>query len=95
MTPGQAYGAALQYCFMTGGSMTSCKRSDARNASVGGVNHSAHRYGVGFDVQYGDEKFEFAPIDHDTAVETARRLGLKLIREGDHDHLQPLGWEAG
>lgn len=95
MTRGEAYEAAFTYCLLTGGSMTSCVRSASRNASVGGVKHSSHRYGAGFDIQYGTPANTFDPIDIGLAIETAGRLGLKLIREADHDHVQPADWKAG
>ena len=82
---------------MTGASQTSGFRSLERNREVGGVENSPHRYGVGLDVQYGEKEHEFAPLEEEFCKETARRLGLKLVRELSkaHDHLQPLDWEAG
>ena len=69
-------------------SVTSWFRSDAHNRVVGGVPHSAHRFALGVDLVYD------APVDAAAITEDARRLGLKLLREGDHDHVQPLTWEA-
>lgn len=89
MTRPDFYDALFAYCAMTGGSTTSVIRSRARNKAVGGVAHSSHMYGVGADVVY-DTK----PVPAMVA-EIARRLGLKLLAEGDHDHLQPLDWRAG
>lgn len=89
MTRGQFIDAVDAFCTLTGGSQTSGKRTIKHNAAVGGVANSAHLYGLGLDVTYDD------PVDVGVATERARRLGLKLIRETDHDHLQPLDWQAG
>lgn len=89
MTIGEFAEAASQYCMMLGGSQTSCGRSTAHNKAVGGVTNSAHRYFRACDVVYD------VPIAAAEADITAQRLGLKLVREGDHDHLQPIGWAAG
>ena len=72
-----------------GASVTSWFRSDKHNTVVGGVPHSAHHFGLGCDFVYD------TPPDAMLLGEDAKRLGLKLIREGDHDHLQPLDWVAG
>lgn len=77
------------YCSITRGSVTSYGRTEHHNKAIGGVKHSAHRYWVGADIVYDDV------VDLETAIQTAARCGLKLIREDDHDHLQPLGWVAG
>lgn len=82
--------AALMFCELTGGSVTSWKRTIAHNTKVGSTAvNSPHLYGLGVDVVYD------APVLKAVAVERARRLGLKLLRESDHDHLQPLDWAAG
>ena len=88
LTPADAYTAALRYCALTGGSITSAFRTTVHNVAVGGVKYSAHRFGVGFDVTYDG----ITPAD---GAEIARRVGLYLYREGDHDHLQPLDWVKG
>jgi hypothetical protein len=80
-----AYLLGLKY----GASTTSWFRSDKHNKDVGGVPHSAHRFGLAVDLVYD------TPPNKTDIVEDARRLGLLLIREGDHDHLQPRDWEAG
>jgi len=79
----------MTFCDLTGGSVTSWKRTVRHNTEVGGVPNSAHLYGLGFDVVY-DARPPLA-----ATMERARRLGLKLIREDDHDHIQPWNWEAG
>jgi hypothetical protein len=70
-------------------SATSWGRTPEHNARVGGVKHSAHLSWVGCDVIY-----PITPPVAD-AVAHARSLGLRLIREGDHDHLQPFDWPPG
>ena len=82
--------ATYRYGALTGASVTSWGRTTTRNTAVGGVPFSAHRFWVGLDVVYDDSH----PAEV-ARVEIARRLGLKLIPEGDHDHLQPLDWSAG
>ena len=72
-----------------GASVTSWFRSDTRNKAVGGVPHSAHRYGLGIDLVFD------SPPDQDFLLEDARRLGLRVLPEGDHHHVQPLDWSAG
>jgi hypothetical protein len=81
--------AIAQYCALTGASVTSWWRTPARNVAVGGVTHSAHLVGLAVDVVY-----DAAPSQAERE-QWARRLGLRIIAEGDHDHLQPIGWQAG
>lgn len=76
--------AAATYCFETGGSVTSWVRSPARNVAVGGHKRSRHLVGLAVDVVYH-------PNQRPGAVEAhAHALGLWLLAEGDHDHLEPL-----
>lgn len=89
MSSGEFALRLLVYCGITHGSVTSWIRSPEHNAQVGGVKHSAHLYGVGADVTYD------APVPVADALASAARLDLRLIREGDHDHLQPMDWQAG
>jgi hypothetical protein len=98
MTLGEFAEAAAQYCLMMDGSVTSWGRTTKRNTAVGGAKMSGHRFFRGLDVVYDDPTMLQA--DHPTypdgvRIIIARRLGLKLIPERDHDHLQPLDWEAG
>lgn len=76
--------ALIAFCYATRGSVTSWGRTEKRNAAVGGVPTSMHRQFLGADVVYDE------PIAVDFAQQTARRFGLKVVRESDHDHLQPL-----
>lgn len=96
MTLGEFRDALETYCHVTGGSVTSYGRSMDRNRSVGGVALSGHRFWLAADVVYGPspELMEQAPPS-DLATEIARRVGLRLFRESDHDHLQPEDWRAG
>ena len=100
MTTGGFAEALQAYCFMTGGSVTSGGRTEKRNVAVGGVRYSAHRFFLASDVVYDEGPIPIKNlnppgflIDLDVAKETARRCGLRLIRENDHDHLQPLDWQ--
>lgn len=65
-------------------SVTSWGRTQKRNAAVGGVPNSLHLVDLAVDVVYDQ------PISYATASELAAHLGLRVIRETDHDHLQPL-----
>lgn len=89
MTHGEFALASMVYCFLTGASETSGCRSTVHNEAVGGVKYSAHRFGLAKDVTYDAE------LPEPERRETAERLGLKLIIEGTHDHLQPADWRAG
>ena len=89
MTRAEFAEAAATFCALTGGSVTSWTWTLRHNANVGGVTHSGHLYGLAVDVVYD------TPQALRLTMERARRLGLKLIREGDHDHLQPATWSAG
>lgn len=89
MTRAEFLEAVMMFCELTTGSVTSWKRTVKHNADVGGVPNSAHLYGLGLDVVY-----DTAPA-LPSRLERARRLGLKLIPESDHDHLQPSSWERG
>lgn len=88
MTPGEFAEAVSRYAMLTGASATSWGRSVEHNRTVGGVAHSAHIVWLGCDLVY-----DTTPSPD--RVEWARRLGLKIVVESDHDHVQPLGWEAG
>lgn len=89
MTRGEFAEAVFTYCLMTGGYATSAERSRVHNEAVHGVAHSAHLVGLARDVLY-----DAAPSPAERE-EWAARLGLRLIREVDHDHLQPASWAAG
>ena len=78
--------AVDSYCLRVTGSVTSGRRTPARNRFVGGSARSAHLEGLGADVVPDSEM----PTDDRHAIAT--ELGLRLIAEGDHDHLQPAGW---
>lgn len=77
------------YCFLTRASVTSWGRTEARNRAVGGVPYSAHRFFLAVDLVYDVE----LPLEERKV--TAERLGLRLIAEDDHDHLQPIVWGRG
>lgn len=79
----------LVYCFIHAGSVTSWGRTSQHNTLVGGVPQSAHRFWLAADVVYDD------PPPVQKRQEIADRLGLRLVVEADHDHLQPADWKAG
>lgn len=81
--------AVHTYCTEFKASETSGRRTFKHNHAVGGKSDSAHLFGLGKDVVYDE-----APPDVDHASAFLATQGLMLIREGDHDHLQPIGWKA-
>ena len=111
MTRGEFAEAVAAYCLLTGGSVTSGGRSQNRNALAGGLPMSGHRFFVGADIVYDadltpDETARIAaalgrlviiPVKPPLAqrLDMAQRLGVLLLAEGDHDHLQPMSWRAG
>ncbi len=74
------------YSIATRASVTSWWRTRAHNTAVAGVHWSPHLVGLAVDVIYD------APGRPAGAVNLARNLGLTLLAEDDHDHLQPAGW---
>ena len=83
MTPLEFASALVAYCAATGGSVTSWGRTPAHNKAVGGVADSAHLVWTGCDVVYD------AGMAADPSRDLiAARLGLMLVHEGDHDHVQ-------
>jgi hypothetical protein len=75
--------AAYRYCKATGGSVTSWGRTPKHNKAVKGVPNSYHITFKAVDVVYDKRP---SLID---AESLAAAQGLRLIREKDHDHLQP------
>ena len=75
---------AEAYCTKTRGSVTSWIRTARHNAEVGGKPESLHRFGLAIDVVYDD------PVPLAFAQAVANGLGLQVIRESNHDHIQPL-----
>lgn len=89
MTRHEFHDAVLLYCVIVGASQTSGFRTPDHNQRVGGVIYSAHQADLGRDVVYDK------PVADHYRIEWGTRLGLRVIIEGDHDHLQPLTWERG
>ena len=86
MTPTEFADQLRAYCSWSRGSVTSWGRSPERNAEVGGHTDSSHLLWLGADVGYRPNPTPPAA----QAKRRANRLGLRLVREGDHDHLQAL-----
>jgi len=77
------FASALQgYCAATGASVTSWGRTRTHNAAVDGVKDSAHLLWTAADVVYE------VGLPVDLLDKLAGRLGLMLIHEDDHDHVQ-------
>jgi len=83
MTPLDFHSRLMAFCDALGGSQTSGKRTAARNARVGGVEHSKHQIWLAADVAYDDPKPSEA-----RRLMVAKQLGLQCLIESDHDHLQ-------
>ncbi len=88
MTPAAFADAARAYCARMRGSVSSWGRTPEHNGRVGGALESAHTYWLGADVVYDP----WPRPDAAKGQAAAARLGLTLLREGDHDHLQPATW---
>lgn len=70
-------------------SATSWGRCIEHNDQVGGVKHSAHLLDLAVDL---------VPVREGEVLrvmEMGLRLGLLVIPEGDHYHVQPHGWPKG
>ena len=80
-------GQGLKYARRVGGSITSWLRTPARNRIVGGVHNSRHLDALAMDVAPDPGGFV---LSREARYEIAAGLGVRLIIEGDHDHLQPL-----
>ncbi len=89
MTRGEFYEAVFTYCVATASRMTSGPRPLAVDQQIGSTTLHPHVAGYAADVVYV------------SAPELAKRhalankLGLRLVAEPDHDHLQPLDWPPG
>jgi Peptidase M15 len=90
MEPHEFFDALRNWCAFFDGSITSYGRTSKHNSEVGGVSFSAHLFWLAADVVYDDP-----PPSINVATETAKRLKLMLVREPDHDHLQPADWPPG
>jgi len=88
MTPAGFAINVQTYCLRFDASITSYLRTASHNEKVGGVAHSPHLLGLGADVVYDK------PVPLAVRQRTAQALGLLVLEEGDHDHLQPLDWKA-
>lgn len=74
---------AREYCHVLGGSVQSWIRTVDHNAAVGGVPASRHLLGLAVDVTFDAPK----PPD-DQRRECAAALGLHLLIEHSHDHIE-------
>lgn len=88
MTRAEFAEAVFAYCQLTHASGTSAERTPHHNHERNGRATSPHLVGLGRDVVY-DEK---PPLT--VRRQWAIRLGLRLLEEADHDHLQPYDWPA-
>jgi len=72
------------YCQSVNGSVTSWIRTPKRNSAVGGVFRSLHLSAEAMDVVV-DDPLAPSPDERHTLAAT---LGLRLLIEEDHDHLE-------
>ena len=89
MSPHEFLDAKMQLASRYPFRETSGFRSVMDNAAVGGVHYSAHQFWLGTDIVPRPD------VDWKELIEAGRRLGLFVLDEGDHLHLQPLDWKAG
>ena len=89
MTPHTFLDALMQLAGRFKFRETSGYRSAGGNQIVGGVKYSSHQFWLGRDILLdpGEDTVMF--------TEAARRVGLKVLNEGDHLHVQPATWEKG
>lgn len=78
--------AVQAFCKQFSCSVTSWGRTKSRNKKVGGVEGSPHTHWVGADVVYD------VPVEKASLDQFADSIGLYIVHEGDHDHLQPKNW---
>ncbi len=83
MGPSEFSLAVMAYCCAMTASVTSWGRTPLHNHMIGGVEGSFHVIWLAADVVYD----EAPPVEYRRMA--ALRLGLKLVVESDHDHLQP------
>ena len=86
MTPEEFFSALRAYRAYFHASVTSFGRTKQRNADVGGVTYSAHLFDLAADVVYDREP----GAEERRAI--GRGLGLIVVIEDDHDHLEPLDY---
>lgn len=83
MDPSSFATSVMAYCSAMTASVTSWGRTGLHNHQVGGVEGSFHVVWLAADVVYDEPP----PVEYRRMA--ALRLGLKLVVEEDHDHLQP------
>lgn len=89
MTPGEFLAALMQLAGAFEFRITSYYRSPAQNLALKGQPSSPHLFWVGADVVLLEAH------DKERFLADAPRVGLTVIEEADHFHLQPLGWTPG
>ena len=86
MTPTEFADAIRAYCSWSRASISSWGRSPERNAQVGGNVESRHLIWLAADVVYAPNPLPELAV----ATRMAKKLGITLIREPSHDHLQAM-----
>lgn len=74
--------AIRELCSAHDVSVTSWWRTRARNDHVGGLPNSRHLDGIGADIELDPGQ------DRADVIATARALGLQVVDEGDHIHVE-------
>ena len=82
MSPGEFLDLVSLVVLSSEGTVTSWIRSRGRNDEVGGHPRSLHLVGMAVDVVFEND------AEKKRAAVVADRLGLRVIDEGDHLHLQ-------
>lgn len=89
MSPAEFQYALMQLYSLHPFSETGGQRTRSRNDDVDGVAHSPHLFWVGRDVVFDK------PPTVAECGELGRRLGIRILKEHDHHHIQPADWLAG
>lgn len=79
--------SVFRYACAVAGSVTSWVRTPERNARVGGHPRSLHLVGLAMDVVPNGNS-ALRPLEPHERAAFASGFGLRLIVEGDHDHLE-------
>lgn len=86
MTPETFHSLLRAYCTRFAASVSSYGRTALHNEAKDGLPLSAHQFWLAADVVYDT----FIPEPARRRI--AEALGLELVVEEDHDHLEPLDW---
>ena len=87
MNPGDFAAAIIVLGQQFGGSVTSWGRTVKHTVAVGGFDGDPHTWWLGADLVW-DQTPDRAALDL-----AASALGVQVLHEATHDHVQPVGWQ--